>query len=172
MVEEIYVEKIREILRNKKLIEKDLNLKLTNRGKNFFVKGKVENEYLGIKVFEAVNHGFSVEEALDLKQEGIIFQTINIKDLTKRTDLERVRGRIIGTRGKTLNTLKKLTGCNIALSDNHIGIIGSALAIEDAVQALTSLVQGSKQGNVYARLERHKKEKLEEPGIGDIEEVE
>ncbi len=171
MVEEIYVGKIREILRNKKLIEKDLKLKLTNRGKNFFVNGKAEDEYLGIKVLEAVNHGFSVEEALDLKQDGIILQTINIKDLTKRTDLERVRARIIGTRGKTLNTLRKLTGCNISLADNQIGIIGSALAIEDAIQALTSLVQGSKQGNVYGRIERHKKEKKQEPDI-DLEDIE
>jgi len=159
MVEEIYVENIREVLRNKARLQKELGIKLSNKGKNFFLEGKAENEYLAIEILRAVNLGFSVEQALDLKLEGMMLQTLNIKDITKRHDLERVRARIIGRKGKTLKTLQNLTNCDFSLHDNQIGIIGLTSEMEEAIQAVTSLVQGSKQGNVYARLERERKKK-------------
>ena len=41
--------------------------------------------------------------------------------------------------------------------------------IEEAVQAIISLVRGSKQGHIYSRLEREKKKKrLMDKGIEDI----
>lgn len=158
-MQEIYVENIREILRNKKLLEKELNVKISNKGKNVFVDGEAENEYLTLEILDAVNIGFSVDKALSLKEEDMILQTINIKDLTKRHDLDRVRGRIIGIGGITIKTLKTLSQCELALNNNEVGIIGDANEIKDAIQAINSLIKGSKQGNVYSRLERKRKEK-------------
>jgi len=168
-MQEIFVENIKEIVRTKSIIQKELNVKLTNKGKNVFVDGNAKDEYLAIEVLEAVNLGFSVDRALELKREGVILQSVYIKDLTKRNDLDRVRGRIIGTGGRTLKTLQKLTNCDLAMNDNEIGIIGDTKEIEDAIQAVTSLVQGSKQGNVYSRLERHRKKKRIEGKDLDIE---
>ncbi|MAG02291.1 hypothetical protein CMI42_03050 [Candidatus Pacearchaeota archaeon] len=161
-MQEIYVENLKEVIRNKRKIEKALSLKLTNKGKNVFVNGDADDEFVAIEILRAVNLGFSVDSALDLKDGEVILQTLNIKDLTKRHDLERVRARIIGTHGRTLKTLSNLTNCHISLHDNQIGIIGNTNLMEDAVQAVTSLVQGSKQGNVYGRLERRKKVKLDD----------
>ncbi|MBT6995154.1 hypothetical protein HN953_00835 [Candidatus Woesearchaeota archaeon] len=162
-MQEIYIERTAEVLKNKNRLEKELKIKISNKGKNIFVDGSAENEFLAIEVLEAIKTGFSADRALELKQEGMMLQRVDIKDITKRNDLERVRGRIIGKGGRTLQTLHNLTNCNISLHDNEIGIIGDAEQIEDAVQALTSLVQGSKQSNVYARLEKLKKGKrLEE----------
>jgi len=158
-MQEIYIENVAEVLKNKVRIERELNIKLTNKGKNIFVDGRAENEFLTLEVLEAIKTGFSADRALELKQEGMMFQRLDIKDLTKRNDLERVRGRIIGKNGGTLKTLHNLTECNISLHDNEIGIIGDAEEIEDAIQAVTSLVQGSKQSNVYTRLEKRRKEK-------------
>jgi len=158
-MQEIYVENTAEVLKNKSRLEKELNIKITNKGKNIFIKGDSEDEFLALKFMEAINLGFSSNQALHLKQENMILQALNIKDITKRHDLERVRARIIGTKGKTLQTLSNLTNCNLSLHDNKVGIIGDAEEIADAIQAITSLVNGSKQGNVYSRLERHKKEK-------------
>jgi len=158
-MQETYVENIRKVLQNKQRFEKELEIKITNKGKNVFVDGSPEKEYIAIEVLKAINLDFSIENALLLKQENNILQTLNIKDITKRHDLERVRARIIGTRGKTLKTLNNLTNCTVSLHDNQVGIIGDAEEIEDAVQAFTSLIHGSKQGNVYARTERIKKQK-------------
>ena len=158
-MQEIYIENIKEVLRNKSKILKELEIKLTNKGHNIFIDGKADKEFIALEVLEAVNAGFSVDRALQLKQEGMMLQTLNIKNITKRSDLERVRARIIGKKGKTLKTLNNLTDCDLAMSGNKIGIIGHPDEMEDAVQSVTSLIQGSKQGNVYSRLERQRKQK-------------
>ena len=163
MVQEIYVEPIRKIILNKKKLEKELEIKITNKGKLVFVDGEADKEFEALQVIEAINLNFSIENALLLKQEDVILQTIHIKDITKRHDLERIRARIIGTKGKTLKTLTNLTDCYFSLSDNEIGIIGNAEDIEEARQAIISLIQGSKQSNVYARAEKIKKQKRLQP---------
>jgi len=158
-MQEIYIENLGKIIQNKARLEKELEIKITNKGKNVFVNGKAEKEYIALKVLEAINLGFSIDSVFQLKDEKIILQKINIKDLTKKQNLERIRGRIIGTQGKTLKTIHNLTNCNLSLKDNTIGIIGDAENIEDAIQSLTSLIKGSKQGNVYARIEKQKRRK-------------
>jgi ribosomal RNA assembly protein len=168
-MQEIYVENLKEVLRSKFRLQKELGVKLTNRGKNVFVNGPVDKEFMAIEVLEAINLGFSADRALELKQNDFMLQTVHIKDITKRHDLERVRARIIGSQGRTLKTLQNLTNCDLAMNDNEIGLIGPIQEMEDAVQAVTSLVQGSKQGNVYGRLERRRKKKGRDDSELDIE---
>lgn len=158
-MQEIYVENIREVIRGRRLITKELNVKITHKGKNVFVEGNADKEYIALEILEAVNVGFSIDSALILKEDGMMLQRVDIKDITKRGDLDRVRARIIGKKGGTLATLGNLTNCKISLQGNEVGLIGNAEIMDDAVQAVTSLIQGSKQGNVYSRLERESKKK-------------
>ena len=162
-MQEIYVEHVGSIIRNKNELQRELGVTIENKGMNVFVDGDGDKEFIAIKVIEAMDLGFSIDKALSIKNENIIFQILNIRDLTRRTDIARIRGRLIGTDGKTLKTLDKLTDCFVAVSDNQVGIIGDAEAIKEAIISVTSLVQGSKQGNVYARLEREMKNKRENP---------
>jgi len=165
-MQETYIENLAKVIKNKPKLEKQLKIKITNKGKNIFIDGKPENEFLAIEILKAIDMGFSTDCALELKQENIILQIVNIKDITKRHDLERVRARIIGTHGKTLKTLENLTECSLSLHDNQIGIIGDTEEIKDAIQSITSIIQGSKQSNVYARLEKQRKKKrLEDRNI-------
>jgi len=165
-MQEIYIENLKKIILNKKKLEKEFKIKLTNKGKNIFIEGFPDNEFIAIGVLKALDLGFSLNQALQLKQEEIILQTINIKDITKRQDLKRVRARIIGTHRRALNTLENLTKCDICLHENKVGIIGNTTEIEDAVQAIMSIIQGSKHGNVYARAERQRKNKRISKKIG------
>ena len=82
-MQEIYIENIKEVLRNKSRILKELEIKLTNKGHNIFIDGKADKEFIALEVLEAVNAGFSVDRALQLKQEGMMLQTLNIKNITK-----------------------------------------------------------------------------------------
>jgi len=168
-MQETYSEEIQKIFQNKKKLESELKIKITNKGKLIFVNGKPEDEFLALQVIDAINLGFSIERAILLKNENIMLQTIHIKNITKKHNLEEIRGRIIGTQGRTLKTLNTLTNCAISLKDNEIGIIGNVKEIEDAIQAITSLIQGSKQGNVYGRLERQKKQKRLRGKLIDVE---
>ena len=151
----IYSEKLPRILKSKKKLETELNIKISNRGKEVSITGEPEDEYIAEKVIDSINFGFPISDALAIKKENFLFEVINIKEHTKRKDLERIRARIIGTEGKTLKTLGKLTKCSFELKDNEVGIIGSPEHIKNAQEAIISIIKGSKQGNVYSFLEKH-----------------
>ena len=161
----IISEKLPRIIKNKKRLEKILNVKITNRGKEISITGKPADEYISEKVIDALNFGFPFSTAILLKKEDFIFEILNIKDYTKRKDLERIRARIIGTKGKTLRTLSALTNCFFEIKENKVGIIGNSEFFENAEESITSLIHGSKQANVYAHLEKTKLEPIFDYGL-------
>jgi rRNA processing protein Krr1/Pno1 len=55
--------------------------------------------------------------------------------------------------------LNNLTYCEFSIQDNCIGIIGDTEDIQEARQAITSLIIGSKQSNVYTHAEKEMKKK-------------
>ena len=103
-MKKIFSEKFLRIIKNKKRLEKELNVKITNRGKEVFVEGEPENEYSAEKVIDALNFGFPFEYALLIKKENFILEILNIKDYTKRKDLETIRARILYPTNKTVKT--------------------------------------------------------------------
>lgn len=163
----ILSEKIARIIKSKKKLEEELNVKITNRGKEVFIKGNPTDEYIAEKVIDALNFGFPFSSAILIKEEDFIFEIINIKDHTKRKDLERIRARIIGTKGKTLQTLHQLTKCYFELKDNYIGIIGPAEYLENGQEAVISIIKGAKQSNVYSFLEKHQVKPVIDLGLKD-----
>lgn len=150
----IYVKSARKIIQHKKELEDKLKVKITIKGTDISIKGREINEYFASRVLEAIDYPFLVEDALLLKDEDFLFEVIDIKSHTTRKDLDVIKGRIIGQKGKTLKVLSDLTGCEVVVKDNHVAIIGKAEDIEHAQQAIISLIKGSKQGNVYGVLER------------------
>jgi KH domain-containing protein len=129
------------------------------------IDGSPENEFLAEKVIDALNFGFPLDIALLIKSEDFLFEIINVKDYTHRKDLERIRARIIGRAGGTLRTLNSLTNCHFEMKNNEVAIIGSPEHIENAQKAVISIVQGSKQANVYSFLEKHHIEPVLDLGL-------
>ena len=161
----IISEKPVRIIKNRKRLEKELNIKITNRGKEISINGSPEDEYTAEKIIDALDFGFPFSTALSIKQEDFMFEIINIKYHTKKKDLSRIRARIIGTKGKTLKTLTNLTKCHFELKDNSIGIIGAPEDIKNAQEAIILIIQGSKQANVYAYLEKHQVQPIDDLGL-------
>jgi ribosomal RNA assembly protein len=161
----LIIDKIARITKNRKKLEEVLEVKIENRGKEVYIEGPAENEFIAEKVLRSLDFGFPYAVAIEIKIEDLMFEILNIKEYTKQKDLERVRGRIIGTNGKTLKTLSNLTNCYIELKDNLLGIIGGPGLIKTAQDAIISLIQGSKQGNVYAYLEKHRPVPLDDLGL-------
>lgn len=166
-MEKIICEKIARIIKNKKKLEEKLKVKISNRGKEVTITGKPEDEYVAEKVIDALEFGFPFSVAMEIKEQDDIFEIINIKDHTKRKDLERIRARIIGKKGKTLKTLTTLTQCHFEIKDNHVGIVGDPEYIKNAQEAVIALIKGSKQSNVYAHLEKHQVKPIEDLGLKD-----
>ncbi len=145
-----------KIKKNKTKLEKLLNIKISFSGKNVFLEGSAIDEYIASNIIEAINLGFTIEQALLLREEEFILEKINIRDVTKRHDLRIIKARIIGTRGKTKSILENLSDCFICLYENSVCLIGRADEIKKAMRALTSLIHGSKQSKVYSYLERQR----------------
>lgn len=154
-MEKIISEKTKRILKNKKKLEKILNVIITVNNEEISVEGNSEDEYIAEKVIEALDFGFPFSVALLIKNQDLMLETINIKDYTKRKDLEKVRGRLIGKKGKTLRALSELTKCFFEIKGNFIGIIGEPEYIRNANEAVASIAHGAKQANVYNFLEKH-----------------
>ena len=147
-----------KIIKNKKKLEEKLFVSINIFGKKATIAGKEFDEYVALKILEAISLGFKISEALLLLDEEYIFEKLNIKEISRRKNLSEVRARCIGTNGRTLDTLERLSDCFITLHDNTIGIIGHVDEIKDITNAIKSLIQGSKQSSVYSYLEksRHK----------------
>jgi len=163
----IYSENSRKIIQNKKKLEKDLNVKISRKGKDVIISGTVEDEFTAEKTIDAINFGFPVKQAILIKQEELMFEIIPIKVLTRRHDLKTIKARIIGKRGQTLKVLEELSDCLIVLKEdeNEVGIIGDPENIESAQEALIHLIKGSKQANVYRFLEKNKPTKILDLGL-------
>jgi KH domain-containing protein len=156
----ILSEKLPRILKNKRRLEILLNVKITNRGKEVTIQGEPDDEYIAEKVIDALNFGFPFSDAILIKEKNCEFEILNIKDYTRRKDLKEIRARIIGTKGGTLRTLCELTKCHFEINGNDVGIIGEPECIKNAQDAVTSIIKGAKQANVYKFLE---KKQVKEP---------
>lgn len=155
-----YINKISELIKNKAELEKKLGVKLLITGKKVTIDSEdAINEFEASTVLEAMQFGFSANKALILTEPDIIFRIIHMKDFTRRKNLAEVRARLIGTHGKTRNTLEQVADCEILVSDNAVGLICHAESIDNATTAVSNLIKGSKQANVYRFLERMNAEK-------------
>jgi ribosomal RNA assembly protein len=148
-----------------KELEPVLNVKITIKGKEVSLDGSPEDEYIAEKVIDAINFGFPLDAALSIKKEDALFDMINIKEFTHSNDMERVRARVIGTEGRTLRTLNQLTDCFFEIKGNEVGVIGLPECIKNGHDAIVLLVQGSKQANVYAFLEKHQIQPILDLGL-------
>ena len=155
MVKQLHIKSRRKVLQNKAELEDKLGVEISVKGTQVEITGKEEiDEYFASRVLEAMDYRFLIDDALFLKDEKYDFVVLRIKDHTSRDDLKVVRGRIIGLKGKTLKVISDLTGCELAVRDNEVAIIGPVERMHEAEEAIIALIKGSKQGNVYAHLER------------------
>jgi ribosomal RNA assembly protein len=103
--------------------------------------------------------GFSAKKALTLLNDDITFRKIPIKNFTRRKNLKEVRGRIIGKEGKTKRTIENIADCEVIVNGNEVGVICTADEVEETTTAITNLIRGTKEANIYGFLERMNKEK-------------
>ncbi len=164
-MEVIYSERSIKILKNKELLEKSLNIEITHRGREFYLKGSADDEFFARQVIEAINFGFPVEEALSIVEKDFLFEILNIKDYTKRKDLNTVRSRIIGKEGKALEVLTQLTQSFIQVKNNQVGIIGDPEYMKTTQEAIIGIIRGAKHSNVYSYLEKHRPEPFVDLGL-------
>jgi len=164
-MKKILSEKPIRIIKTKEELKRITGVNIDNRGKEIYLEGKPEDEFIAEKIVDALDFGFPFSSAITIKQDNFHFEILDIKDYTPRKDLEIVRGRIIGKDGRTLKTLAILSNCFFEIKGNQIGIIAPVENIKSARESIVSLIRGSKQASVYRFLEKNQLKPVEDLGI-------
>ncbi|MBK7385883.1 MAG: RNA-processing protein [Methanothrix sp.] len=124
-----------------------------------------------VDLVKAIGRGFSPERALVILDDEMLM--LDVLDISKvastRSDMERLKGRIIGRDGRSRVVMEQLSGTKVSVYGKTVAILGYPAQIRVARTAIEMLLDGAPHGNVYSFLERkHKelaKEELKEQGI-------
>jgi ribosomal RNA assembly protein len=116
----------------------------------------------------AIGRGFTPETAFRLiRNEDDIFDMIDLRIIFGRSesDIKRVKGRIIGTEGKTRKLIEELTEADVVVYGHTVGIIGSFEEADAARNAVQMIIDGCAHHTMYNYLQKKrtelKKQKLE-----------
>lgn len=106
-------------------------------------------------VVRAMGRGFSPERAMRLFSDDEYLEVIDLKQVvgTKANQLSRVRGRLIGSGGKTRRIIEDLTGVHMTVYGNTVALIGDSVSLPVAKEAVEMIVNGSEHATVYHFLE-------------------
>lgn len=105
---------------------------------------------------KAIAYGFSPERALRILDEDQILLVIDLKQKVgpSPNHITRVKGRIIGEKGKARKIIEEMTGTYISVYDTYVAIIGDYESATAAREAIEMLIEGRQHTTVYRYLER------------------
>lgn len=154
MVKSIVIENVRKVKKAVPKIEGKLKIHINVVNGKAVIKGSEVNEFLVGEIVRAVDFGFHVDDALLLKSEEYILKFVEISEHTRRKNMGDVRARLIGREGKAKRNIENLTGSVLVVGQGRVGVLSHIDRVEMTIQAVVSLIQGSKHGNVFAYLEK------------------
>ena len=155
----------------KKYLEREMGLSLSVDSREGLVTLRSDSAlktdpFSATRVVEAIGRGFSPQRARRLLDEGTALEVIDLRDYAGRSasSLERIRGRVIGLKGKSRRVIEELTACLLSVYGRTVAIIGDASEVQLASSAVRSLATGSQHKTVYNTLQkartRRKMEKM------------
>jgi ribosomal RNA assembly protein len=123
------------------------------------IKGKdALSMYTAKEIVRAIGRGFNPEIAQLLLKQDYSFELLNLADYARsKNDEKRLKGRVIGEKGKSRNTIEELTGAYISVYGKTIALVGEINAVSLARRAVESLLSGSPHANVYKWLEKQRR---------------
>ena len=112
------------------------------------------------EIVKAIALGFPPEKAMRLAEEDQILVVVDLKNIVgdSPNHLRRVKGRVIGERGRARKTLEEMTDTYIVVGNTHVAIIGDYERAMAAKRAVEMLVEGRMHSTVYRRLETELRE--------------
>ena len=166
--------------KTKKIIEDECSVELdidSNGGEVLVKSEKISEKFQPFKAMEivtAIGRGFSPENSLRLLKGENSLHVIDLREFAgKSTDqIERIKGRIIGEGGKARLNIENLTNASVTVYGRTVAIIGEPNQLRLAVDAISSLSNGSMHGPVYTKLESaRRREKADKAKIWEDQDV-
>ena len=130
--------------------------------------------FKAIEIVTAIGRGFSPENALALLEDDNTLHVIDLREFTGKSNsnIERIKGRIIGEGGKARRNMENLSDTHISVYGKTVSIIGNTTKLRSAVDAISSISNGSMHGAVYNKLEAaNRKEKQERMKLWEDQDV-
>jgi len=113
------------------------------------------------EVITAIGRGFSPQRAFRLiNDEDAVLEIIDLREMfgNSPTELQRVKGRIIGQEGKTRRIVEELTEADVSVHGHTVALIANMEEMEVAREAIKMLLRGSQHSTVYRYLHRKRRE--------------
>jgi ribosomal RNA assembly protein len=112
--------------------------------------------FKAMSIVEAIGRGFSPQRAVRLLEPETVMEVLDLRDFAGKSEnsLERIRGRIIGLKGKSRRVIEELTKCQVSVYGRTVAIIGDASEVKLAKEAISMLAKGSQHRSVYNMLQR------------------
>lgn len=146
----------------KRQIEAETSTKMSIDSEEGDVSLTAENGldlYSAREVVKAIGRGFNPNVALLLLKGDHLFEVIDLSaHAATKNRFTRLKGRIIGTEGKSRRLIEELTECHLSIYGKTIGIIGEPDNVVSARKAIEMLVKGSMHSTVYRWLEKRRKQ--------------
>jgi ribosomal RNA assembly protein len=111
-------------------------------------------------VVNAIGRGFSPDRAFVLKDDDVILDIIDLREIFGRNDeaISRIKGRVIGRRGKIRKLIEELTKTDVSIYGYTISLIGDYDSISTAREATLMILEGKQHSTVYKFLRQRRRE--------------
>ena len=135
-------------------------LRIDSEEGDVFITG---NDSIGLytarEIVRAVSRGFNPEIATLLLKQEYMFDVIDLRDYapTKNAQI-RLKGRVIGSEGKSRRVIEELTETHISVYGKTIGIIGEITNVGLAKNAIEKLLEGGMHAGIFRDLEGKRKD--------------
>ncbi len=129
-----------------------------------------ENESPGLRIYmtqhilQAINFGFNPEKAMKLIDSELMLEIIDLEKIVGHSEkkLKRIKGRLIGDKGKIRNSFEQFSGVQFSIYNKYIALIGNFESIKVAKKGINMIIQGYPHKTVLGYLTRKYQEKKQE----------
>ncbi len=130
------------------------------------------NCFLAKDIVRAIGRGFNPELALLLIKPEYTLEVIDLSDGFKsKNAMMRVKGRVIGSKGKTRNVIEKTMQVHVSVFGKTISLIGEVERVLSSKQAIEMIIDGSPHSSVYKWLEKKEKAFAQQEMLGQTVQV-
>jgi ribosomal RNA assembly protein len=115
--------------------------------------------YMMRDLIKAIGRGFNPDIAQLLLKQDYCLEVISLTDFARSPEsMQRLKGRVIGAKGKSRSIIEKLTETFISVYGKTISIIGTTESVAVAKRAIETLLEGGQHSAVYKSLEKARRE--------------
>ncbi|MFA6035855.1 MAG: KH domain-containing protein [Candidatus Micrarchaeia archaeon] len=146
--------------RDKRRLEKASGAKfeVDSEGEVRITSPDAVKEWRARDIVMAVGRGFSPDRALMLIDEECYLKVIDLRGEFSDKDIERVKGRIIGEKGRTRQIIEDTSDAYICVYGHTVSILGKLDELTLAARAVEKLMDGAMHTTVYKLLDEGRRE--------------